>query len=100
VSFISKVGRDTWGDFCLNALASAGVDVSSVIREPAVKTGLTVSISSPRDRALVTYLGSIAALRASDVDTAMLEGFRHLHVSSFYLQEALRPGCRALFVAV
>lgn len=99
VSFAAKVGRDMWGDFCLEALSNAGVDVSSVIRDPAVKTGLTVSITSSRDRALVTYTGAIAALRASDIEEAVLAGFQHLHISSYYLQEGLRPGCRALFAA-
>jgi sugar/nucleoside kinase (ribokinase family) len=97
VAFVGKVGRDPWGDFCVDSMASAGIDVKAVVRDPAVKTGVTVSISSPRDRALVSFLGSIAALRAEDVSDATLRGFDHLHVSSYFLQEGLRPGCRSLF---
>ena len=97
VAFVGKVGADTWGDFCVDALRAAGIDVSRVVRDPALKTGVTVSISSPRDRALVSFLGSIRALKAEDVDDRALRGFDHLHVSSYFLQEGLRPGCRALF---
>jgi sugar/nucleoside kinase (ribokinase family) len=97
VAFLGKVGADTWGDYCLATMQGAGVDVSRVVRDGALKTGVTVSISSPRDRALVSFLGSIRALTAEDVGTDALRGFDHLHVSSYYLQQGLRPGCRALF---
>src|SRR5581483_10425705 len=62
----------------------------------SIKTGITVSITSSQDRALVTYLGSIAELRASDVRDEYLRLCNHLHVSSFFLQQGLRPGLKAL----
>jgi sugar/nucleoside kinase (ribokinase family) len=97
VGFAGVVGADAFGDFCLGAMSAAGIDVSRVRRDAAWKTGVTVSITSPRDRALVTYLGSIAALRGADVDAAALRGFDHLHVSSFFMQEGLRPSVADLF---
>jgi sugar/nucleoside kinase (ribokinase family) len=97
VAFVSKLGTDPWGAFCLDTMARAGIDVTRVVSDPGLKTGVTVSISSPRDRALVSFLGSIAALHGEDVGEAALRGFDHLHVSSYFLQEGLRPGCRALF---
>jgi sugar/nucleoside kinase (ribokinase family) len=45
----------------------------------------------------VSYLGSIRALRAEDVPERAFRGFDHLHVSSYFLQEGLRPGLRGLF---
>ena len=97
VSFLSRIGTDLWGSFCLEILEKGGVDVSKVIRDPALKTGITVSISSSKDRALVTFLGAIAALDEQDVPDVTLKGFDHVHVSSYYLQQRLRPGCRQLF---
>jgi sugar/nucleoside kinase (ribokinase family) len=97
VAFLGKVGTDPWGDFCLDAMRAAGIDVSRAIGDPRIKTGVTVSITSPRDRALVSYLGSIRALRGEDVPDAALAGFDHLHVSSYFLQEGLRPAVRKLF---
>jgi sugar/nucleoside kinase (ribokinase family) len=64
-----------------------------------LKTGITVSVTSARDRALITYLGAIASLRADDIPAPVLKGFKHLHVSSYYMQHALRPGLRGLFAA-
>jgi sugar/nucleoside kinase (ribokinase family) len=97
VAFLGKVGTDPWGEFCVDAMRAAGIDVSRVAGDPKLKTGVTVSITSPHDRALVSYLGSIRALRPEDVPVAAFAGFDHLHVSSYFLQEGLRPGIRGLF---
>jgi sugar/nucleoside kinase (ribokinase family) len=100
VAFLGKAGDDPWGRFCLEAMTGRGIDVSRVIRDGAIKTGVTVAITRPAaDRALVSYLGSIGALVRGDVPRGAFEGFAHLHVSSFYLQEGLRPGIRDLFAA-
>jgi sugar/nucleoside kinase (ribokinase family) len=99
VAFLGKVGEDLWGRFCLEAMAGRGIDVSRVVRDGALKTGVTVAITSPRDRALVSFLGSIGALAAQDVPESALSGVAHLHVSSYYLQEALRPDLQKLFKA-
>ena len=97
VSFVGKVGIDSWGDYCIQFLRNAGVNTTSVIRDPTAKTGLTVSLTCGRDRALVTYPGAITLLTANDISPAMLDGCHHLHVSSYYLQASLRQGCRDLF---
>ncbi|HVR71068.1 MAG TPA: carbohydrate kinase family protein, partial [Vicinamibacteria bacterium] len=91
VGFVGKVGVDPWGDYCLQTMAAAGIDVSRVERNGALKTGVTVSISSPRDRALVSFVGAMAALRGEDLPDRLLADFHHLHVSSYFLQEGLRP---------
>ena len=96
VAFLGRVGRP-WGEFCVDVMGAAGIDVSRVAGDAKLKTGLTVSITSPHDRALVSHLGSIRALRADDVPSSTFAGFDHLHVSSYFLQEGLRPGLRGLF---
>jgi sugar/nucleoside kinase (ribokinase family) len=99
VTFASVVGADPYGDFCIDALRQTGVDVSLVQRRPGLKTGITVSITSARDRALVTYPGAITALRAEDLPDTVFAGHRHFHVSSWFLQDGLRPGLKGLFAA-
>jgi sugar/nucleoside kinase (ribokinase family) len=96
VAFIGKVGSDSWGDLVLDTMAKLRIDVSGIVRDRTTKTGITVSITSPADRALVTYLGSIAALTAGDVPDSAFRGCRHLHLSSFFLQQGLRPGVKSL----
>ncbi len=97
VTFRGKVGCDSWGELCIDWLTRAGVDCSLVVRDAALKTGLTVSVTSAKDRALITYLGAIVALGEEDIRDADLQGCRHLHVSSFFFQQALRPRLKRLF---
>ena len=97
VVFVSRIGADFCGDYCLGLIDAAGIDTSNVTRDPTLKTGVTVSITSAADRALVTYIGSIAAVTEADVADDLLESAGHLHVSSFYLQSGLRDGCARLF---
>lgn len=97
VAFAGVVGGDDWGRDCVDALRRAGVDVAGVRCEPAARTGVTAAFSTPGDRALVTFPGAIAALRADHIADAWLAAGRHLHVSSYYLQRGLQPDLAALF---
>jgi sugar/nucleoside kinase (ribokinase family) len=45
----------------------------------------------------VTYRGAIAALTGADVPDAAMAGLDHLHTSSFYFQDGLRPDLPDLF---
>jgi len=96
VRFAGIVGKDYWGEFCLNVLRAERVDVSAVRTITGMKTGVTVSISNACDRALITFPGTITALRASDISNGLLQSADHLHISSYFLQAGLRGGCRDL----
>ena len=98
VGFQSRIGDDPLGQIALDRLAQAGVDVSLVRRAPGpIKSGLTVILQHPAGRNILTYSGTIAELRASDLDFDYLSSARHFHFSSFYLQTALRPSLPGLF---
>ncbi len=89
VAFIGKVGIDPFGDYLLAALAARGIDVSAVIRDEQLKTGLTTVLSRGNDRALLTYSGTISALRYAEIDLDWLGRARHMHMGSYYLLDAL-----------
>ena len=91
VSFFSKVGDDDYGRFCLDALQKAGISTGNVAKVATSKTGVTISLSTRSDRAFVTVLGAISELRYKDLDLQALQGHTHLHMTSFFLQTALRP---------
>ncbi len=92
VGFVGIVGDDEFGRFMLREMEARGIDVGPVIVDPAVKTGITVSLSAAADRALLTHLGSIAALTPERVERALFDQARHLHVGSYFLQTGLREG--------
>lgn len=97
VAFIGAVGDDVFGRFMLDALAARGVDTSACVISAKHGTGLTVILSRGADRAMLTYTGAMATLRADQVDRRMLRRSRHLHVGSYFLLDALRPGLPALY---
>jgi sugar/nucleoside kinase (ribokinase family) len=97
VAFVGVVGDDAFGRFMLEAMAARGVDVSACTVDPLVPTGATVILSSGRDRAMLTAMGTIGALDVDAVPDALLARARHLHLSCFYLQETSRDRLPGFF---
>jgi len=91
VTFVSQVGRDYFGDFCIRALKQSGVSTRHVRRRADEKTGVTIALSGMRDRALITYAGAVATLKADSIDETLMARHDHLHLTSYYLQTGLRP---------
>jgi sugar/nucleoside kinase (ribokinase family) len=60
-------------------------------------TGVTVVLSRGDDRAMLTSLGTIADLRASLIDSDVLAGARHVHVSSYFLLRGLQADLGSVF---
>jgi sugar/nucleoside kinase (ribokinase family) len=99
VDFWGKVGRGLYGEFVVSELERRGIGTNGIIHDPDIRTGVTVSLTYPHDRALFTYLGSIAALRLDDLDLSLLLRYNHLHSASIFLQRGLRPGLPTLYWA-
>src|SRR5215207_7117912 len=97
VAFVGAVGDDLLGRFCREALDARGVDTSGVVVDPALRTGMTVILQLPEDRAMLTFPGAIPMLRAEMVDPRLLGAARHIHVGSYFWQTALQPELPALF---
>jgi sugar/nucleoside kinase (ribokinase family) len=97
VAFISKVGTDYFGQFCIEALRRKGVCTDDIIRDAGVKTGVTIAFSTGGDRALVTYPGAIAQLRYEELPPVFLKHCQHLHMTSYYLQEGLQKSFARIF---
>lgn len=90
VGFVSKVGDDEFGRFCLQELERSGI-ATEWVQPSSAHTGATVVLSTREDRALVTNLGAIAELAYSDVPAGIFEKHQHLHLTSYFLQSRLRP---------
>jgi len=82
---IGKVGCDPFGDVIYRTLETAGVDTSYVSRDPYSKTGVTVILNTGKDRAMLTYTGTINAVEPADIPEQVLESARHLHIGSYFL---------------
>lgn len=97
VGFSSSIGSDPLGEICLQRLGESGVDISMVRRFRGKTTGLSVILPQRKERYILTYPGTMNDMTTKDVDLNYVFGAKHLHLSSYFLQKALRPGLVELF---
>jgi sugar/nucleoside kinase (ribokinase family) len=97
VGFNSAIGDDALGGLCISRLAESGADVSGVKKFAGKQTGLTVILPRPQKRYILTYPGVMAEMRFEDLNLDHVFNARHLHLSSIFLQRALRPSVAELF---
>jgi sugar/nucleoside kinase (ribokinase family) len=92
VGFSSCVGADDFGEIALERLRAAGVEVSTVRRLGGdARTGLTVILPRGKWRNILTYLGTMSALKLEHLDLEYLASSRHFHLSSYFLLRGLQP---------
>lgn len=96
VDFAGIVGDDDFGRFVLQELKRFGVG-TDFIEQVDISTGVTIALTYSRDRALLTYHGTIAAYNGQELTRERLAQYQHLHVGAFYLQTGLQPALPALF---
>jgi sugar/nucleoside kinase (ribokinase family) len=89
VALVTVLGNDVFAGYLRDRVASYGVDVSGVRVDPTCSSGLTVVLSEPSDRAMLTWLGTLERLVPEDVPPGLLARARHVHVSSYFLQRGL-----------
>lgn len=97
VAFIGLVGDDQFGRFMLDAMQARDVEVSACVVDQTIATGMSVILSDPGDRAILTFPGTMPHLRVEQIDESLLQQARHLHVGSYFLLEALQPDLPGLF---
>lgn len=97
VSFCGRVGSDSFADKILHDLKAKNVYTDYISKSTTADTGITVAFNYNQDRAMVTYPGAMLELKASDITHDMLASAKHLHVSSIFLQPALKSGLTDLF---
>jgi sugar/nucleoside kinase (ribokinase family) len=95
-ALLAAVGDDVFGGLVRAQLSALGVTLLAADGRGA-PTGLTVVLSEPDDRGMLTLPGTIAALRPSDVTDDLLALARHVHVASLYLQPGLAAGLDEVF---
>ena len=97
VGFISCIGGDPLGKFCVDRLQESGVDVSGVKLLSGKTTGVTVILPLSKQRQILTYLGTTLDVQFAHLDLNYLRSASHFHLSSFFLLRGLRPRIPELF---
>ncbi|PLS05359.1 carbohydrate kinase family protein [Neobacillus cucumis] len=97
VYFVGVVGDDPFGHFCINQLNTKGVKTNFVTIDPKLKTGVTLSLSTSKDRALLTYMGAIPKLKKEYLPKGLFQMADHIHFGSYYLQQDIRQKWKEIF---
>jgi len=97
VDILGVVGRDENGKIVLNTLQLNNVGLEKVIIQDDIRTGVTISLTYPKDKALITFMGSIGALKPSDVKPEFFQDYDHVHISSIYFQPKLLGAVPEIF---
>lgn len=86
VGFIGKVGKDTTGDFFVQALENLGVE--PFIFRGVDRSGKCVSLISPDgERTMVTHLGAALEMTASEIGPHIFKGYDCLYVEGYLVQD-------------
>ncbi len=96
VGFVGMIGRDNFGELIKDSLEAKGVDTSMLIETDSLSSGATIVLNYGEDRAMITYQGAMAAMSFDDIDKAVFEKARHIHISSIFLQPALNADLEKL----
>jgi sugar/nucleoside kinase (ribokinase family) len=91
VRLFGRVGDDRAGRLVCEELEHMGVSARGISFAAGERTGITVSLAFPAERMYVTFVGTLATTTLSHLEGGYIEKGSHLHLTSFFLQEALRP---------
>ncbi len=98
VSFVGKIGKDSFGDLVLDSLKKKNVNTDFIISDEKSKTGATIVLNYDEDRAMVTHPGAMEELTIDDITSERLSSAKHLHVSSIFLQPKIKENILDLLV--
>ena len=80
VAIMGKVGRDGFGDFVCETLASHGADASNILRDEQVGTSATmIMIDDAGERTFIHYIGANACVRPDELDMDLICGAKVFH---------------------
>ncbi len=97
VDVFGKLGNDENGRIVLKTLNSSKVGIDKLKIDDSIRTGVTLSLTYPENKAQITSTGGIDVLSVSDIKPGLFRKYNHLHVSSIYLQRRLLTSLTEIF---
>jgi len=96
---MGKVGTDGFGDFFVNYMRNAGLDIRGIKYSITANTSATmVMVSADGERTFFHYLGANAELNYNDVDFNIVKEAKILHIAGSFLMPSFdgEPASRVL----
>ncbi len=96
-SFCGVIGQDLFGKYILSELNRKKVDTGLVVEVGQYQTGVTIILNYEQDRANVTHCGAMEYFGLSNIPIDQFAQYKHLHLSSYFLQKGLQKDIVHLF---
>ena len=96
-SFCGMVGKDVFGKYIITELNNKNVGTQLIIENSKYQTGVTIILNYEQERANVTHCGAMEYFKITDIDIDHFAQYRHLHLSSYFLQKGLQKDIVHLF---
>lgn len=96
---MGKVGIDGFGDFIVNYMKNAGLDIRGIKRTSSSNTSATmVMVSADGERTFFHYLGANAELCYDDIDFNIIKEAKILHIAGAFLMPSFdgKPTAKVL----
>lgn len=90
VAFCGMIGNDSFGTLVNDSLQKKHVDTRYLIHTDKYATGATICLNYDEDRANVTYQGAMDHMAFADINKELFENTKHIHISSIFMQTALK----------
>ena len=81
-AMLGCVGFDPFGQWCVDALAAAGVNVDHIQRVDGAATGMATIFTNPADKRMVTAGGANRCFIPRQVPDNLFDRDSHLHVAT------------------
>jgi sugar/nucleoside kinase (ribokinase family) len=92
IRMYGAVGNDFLGGYLLDQLDKLGISTQFILSSDDHKTAIGLGLARGDDRAMLTYAGSMNAIRAVEINrSGILQTAKHLHIASYFLLEQLQP---------
>lgn len=88
-AFAGLVGKDSFGQLVLDSLQNKQVNTNWIESRDGYKTGATIAFNVDQERMMVTHPGPMEIFSMHDLPMQDLHRFRHLHISSIFLQPGI-----------
>ncbi|TVT22872.1 ribokinase [Amycolatopsis acidiphila] len=99
-TLLARIGDDAGGRLIRSELAAGGVECAFAVDAEAPTCCVVVLVDGDGQRSMLPDRGANARFRAEDVDSAVLAGAAHLHLSGYVLLDpSSRPGGLAALAA-
>lgn len=89
-AFAGLIGPDSFGDLVLDSLQKKGVHTEWISVRQNHQTGATIAFNVDQERMMVTHPGPMEEFSIQDLPMDQLHRFRHIHISSIFLQPGLK----------